>query len=79
MVHQKALNELIDRTIDILRGGRAKITVGPFPLGVMVVLTIMDASFAKEENLKSHMSFMNMLTTNKVSEGPAVCDLVEYK
>ena len=51
--HVRALNELAARLQDLQRAGRARIVLRPFPIENVSVLTVMDASFAKEPGLKS--------------------------
>ena len=44
--HLKAVNELIDRLVELQRQGGAGITLRPFRIEELVALTVMDASFA---------------------------------
>ena len=44
-----------------------------------MVVTSMDASFAKEAGLKSQCGFLSMFTDKRVLEDPAPCSIVEFQ
>ena len=51
----------------------------PVPLSQIVVLTLMDASFANETGSKSQMGFISLIADASVSTKPAVVNTVEFQ
>ena len=45
----------------------------------LVVVTSLDASFSKEEGMKSQCGFISVITENKILEQPTLCSIVEYQ
>ena len=43
-----------------------------------MVLTVFDASFAGEENMKSQAGYLNLITDTSVRTGDAVCNIAEF-
>ena len=79
VMHLRVLNEVITRLKDYDNQGLATLRIRPVDLANLQVLTLMDASFAKEVGCKSQMGFMSMLTNKRVLEGSATCCLVEFQ
>ena len=75
----KKLHGLIVEAKDILARGGGKITFRKIDLSKIMVVTSLDASFAKEEGLKSQSGFCSMICSSDVITGPTICNLVEYQ
>jgi hypothetical protein len=74
----RKLNLLIDESKELLSKGEGKITFRKLDLDNLVVVTSLDASFAKEPGMKSQCGFISMITTKDISQQPALCNIVEY-
>jgi hypothetical protein len=74
----RKLNLLIDESKELLSKGEGKITFRKLDLDNLVVVTSLDASFAKEPGMKSQCGFISMITTKNISQQPALCNIVEY-
>ena len=79
VVHMKALNEIIDRLQDMDNKGKAKLIIRKIDIQHLMVLTVMDASFAQEVGCKSQMGFMYIMTDTTILKGEATCALVEFQ
>ena len=79
VLHLRAVSEATDKLKELQARGCAKIILRPIPLEILTVLTIMDASFAKEEGMKSQMGFLNIVADSQVKEGPSISNLVEFQ
>ena len=64
---------------NIIASGSGVITFYPIELEKMVVVTSLDASFAKEEGMKSQSGFISMVCSDQVLKGPTKCNIVEYQ
>ena len=53
----RAVNEFIDQVQALSREGKARSTIRPLDIKSIAVLTMMDASFAKDEGCKSQMGY----------------------
>ena len=45
----------------------------------LLVVTSLDASFSKEEGMKSQCGFISVITEKKILEQPTLCSIVEYQ
>ena len=79
VLRQKAVSELIDRVHELYRQGTAKIATRPFPLDSLVVLTVVDASFAKEVGMKSQMGLLSLVADKGIIHGVGICNIVEFQ
>jgi hypothetical protein len=48
-------------------------------LSKLIVVTSLDASFAKEEGMKSQCGFISMITEDKILHEPTLCNIVEFQ
>ena len=48
-------------------------------LDKLVVVASLDASFAKEEGMKSQCGFVSLITEDKILEEPTLCNRVEFQ
>ena len=78
VLHLRAVNELTDRVQALNRDGQARLIVRPLDIRSIAGLTIMDASFAKEEECKSQMGYFNLVVDKNITEKPVVTNIVEY-
>ena len=74
----RKLNLLIDEAKDLQSKGEGKLTFRKLNLDDLVVVTSLDASFAKEAGMKSQCGFISVMTTNEILTKPALCNIVEY-
>ena len=58
--------------------GEAKIVFRKVDLDKLVVVTSLDASFAKEEGMKSQCGFISVITESGILQEPTICNTVEY-
>ena len=79
VMHLKALNELIDRLLDLHKNGKCRMVFRKVPVDKMVVLTIMDASFANEIGSKSQMGFLNLIADALVTTTSSTVNTVEFQ
>ena len=77
VLHMCALNELIDRLLDLNKKGKCKLVVRPVPIDKLVVLTIMDASFANEIGSKSQMGILYLIADAAVSTVSSTVNTME--
>ena len=63
---------------DLVDKGEAKIVFRKVDLDKLVVVTSLDASFAKEEGMKSQCGFISVITESYILQEPTVCNIVEY-
>ena len=79
VLHMRALNELIDRLLDLNKKGMCKLVFRPVPIDKLVVLTILGASFANEIGSKSQMGFLNLIADAAVSTVSSTVNTVEFQ
>ena len=77
VLHLRDVNELIDQVQALNREGKARLTTRPLDIQSIEVITIMDASFAKEEGCKSQMGYFNLVLDKDIAEKPVVTNVVE--
>jgi hypothetical protein len=63
---------------DLVEKGEAKIVFRKVDLDKLVVVTSLDASFAKEEGMKSQCGFISVITESDIVHEPTLCNIVEY-
>jgi hypothetical protein len=63
---------------DLVEKGEAKIVFRKVDLDKLVVVTSLDASFAKEEGMKSQCGFISVITESGILQEPTICNIVEY-
>ena len=68
MLHLRAVNELVEQVQALNREGEAQVTIRPLNIKDIAVLTIMDASFAKEEGCRSQMGYLNLVVDKAITE-----------
>ena len=79
LVHCKALNEINGRLRSMRKDGKARIRLLGMPsLEQLHVITVCDASFAKEVGMKSQGGFFNLITSGAIMSGPAFVSNVEF-
>jgi hypothetical protein len=75
----KHLNSIVKEAKSADAQGQALIRFTPLDLDNLLVVTPFDASFAKEEGMKSQSGFMSLLTDRRILEGRAPAALVEFQ
>jgi hypothetical protein len=75
----RLLYKLQKEAAEIVERKEACIVFRKLNLDDLVVVTSLDASFAKEEGKKSQCGFISMITENKILEEPTLCDIVEFQ
>jgi len=68
---QKEAKELVEQ-------GKARIVFRKLDLDKLIVVTSLDASFAKEEGMKSQCGFISVITESDIVKEPTLCNIVEY-
>ena len=63
---------------ELVANGEAKIVFRKVDLDKLVVVTSLDASFAKEEGMKSQRGFISVITESDILQQPTLCNIVEY-
>jgi len=76
--HLKELNVIIKGLRQARADGRARMKFHKIKLDDLVVVTPFDASFGKENGLKSQAGFMSLLSDKSILKKPALCSLVEF-
>ena len=79
VVHVRALNELISRLHALKADSLARLQIMPVDLSDVVLITVMDASFANEMGKKSQAGFISLMTTESIKRGAADCNVTEFQ
>ena len=78
MLDWRRLYTLQKEAKELVRNGQARIVFRKLSLDKAVVVTSLDASFAKEPGLKSQSGFVSMITEESIYTRPTLCNVVEY-
>ncbi len=78
VLHLRALADMQGCLLQLRQRGRAQLHLRKIKVDDIVALTVVDASFAGEEGLKSQCGFFNLLADRKVNHGQALADMSEF-
>ena len=79
MDHVRQLNLVVTTLKGMSRAGQAQIVLPKLKGEQLVVVTPLDASFAKEPGLKSQAGFLSFMTTGDIAREEVPCALVEFQ
>ena len=74
----RRLYVLQKEAMELVAKNEACIVFRKLDVNKLIVVTSLDASFAKEEGMKSQCGFISVVTEEKILREPTLCDIVEF-
>jgi hypothetical protein len=75
----KQLYKLQTEALDLVSKNEACIVFRKLDMDNLLIVTSLDASFSKEEGMKSQCGFISVITENTILDQPTLCSIVEYQ